>query len=135
MVVMTLNLRNFCLDCVEYYTDINSKWCKCNSQQFQQDFSNWTSKNGFVDRFIQETQLNAKHNSEVLEWIPYNRLKNIKYLIKEESGIVNRAIWSNGPIKEWSNNERKWIRYNNEIVAFKNLDNSLNSSKEFLNKV
>ena len=53
-------------------------WCKdCNVKQFQKDFPNWTSGNEFIDRFIQETQSNAQHNSEVLEWIPYNKLEII----------------------------------------------------------
>ncbi|PKY56189.1 hypothetical protein RhiirA4_476284 [Rhizophagus irregularis] len=31
--------------------------------QFQQDFSKWTSKNEFIDKFIQEAQLNAIANT------------------------------------------------------------------------
>ena len=35
-------------------------WCQqCNAKQFQQDFSNWTSGNEFIDKFIQEIQLNT----------------------------------------------------------------------------
>jgi len=31
--------------------------------QFQQDFSNWTSGNEFINKFIQESQLNAQNES------------------------------------------------------------------------
>src|SRR5688572_2729643 len=56
-------------------------WCnQCNAKRFQQDFPNWTSGNNYIDNFIQKTQLNARNCYEVLEWIPYNRLTNIKYL-------------------------------------------------------
>ena len=58
-------------------------WCnQCNAKRFQQEFPNWTSGNKYIDNFIQESQLNAQHFIEVLAWIPYNRLTNIKYLAK-----------------------------------------------------
>src|SRR2546425_1163407 len=59
------------------------KWCnQCNAKRFQRDFLNWTSGNIYIDNFIQEAQLSAKNEDHVLEWIPYNRLTNIKYLAK-----------------------------------------------------
>ena len=105
-------------------------WCKeCNAKRFQQDFSNWTSGNEFIDKFIQETQLNTIF--QVLKWIPYNRLKNIEYLDKGGFSIVFKAIWLDGPLKEWSN-DGKWIGMK---VALKSLNNSSNLGKEFLNEV
>src|SRR6266498_1458633 len=53
----------------QYLFDI-TKWLRIG-------LPNWTSGNEFIDRFIQETQSNAQHNSEVLEWIPYNKLEII----------------------------------------------------------
>ncbi|GES83739.1 kinase-like domain-containing protein [Rhizophagus clarus] len=67
-----------CSKCNQPYSDY--QWChQCNSKQFQLDFSNWTSKNEFIDEFIKEAQLNAKSSYEVLEWIPYNKLTSINY--------------------------------------------------------
>jgi len=44
-----------------------------------------------------------------------------------------------GPIKEsskkWIGSKKKWIRYNNDIVALKCLDKSSNLNEEFLNEV
>src|SRR5688572_24119792 len=101
----------------------------------EQNFDKWTNGNEFIDRFIQETQLNAKTNIQILEWIPYNRLESVKYLDKGGFSTIYEAIWLDGPIKEWNDNEKKWIRYNNEKVALKNLDKSSNLSNEFLNEV
>src|SRR5688572_13960571 len=99
---------NSCSDCNK------GKWCvKCNRKRFQQGFSNWTSGNELVDKFIQETQLNG---FEVLEWISYCKLKNIEVLEKGRSSTMYKAIWSDGPISNWCNYERKWIRYNNEMI-------------------
>ena len=138
MVITDLNLRDFCLDCDKHYTNIESNWCKiCNSKWFQQDFLNWTSKNEFIDKYIQETQLNTQYSSDVLEWIPYNEFENIESISEGTSNILYKATWLNGPIKKWSDNKNKWIRDNNKIVILKNFNvNNLSSlSEDFLNKV
>src|SRR5581483_839467 len=47
------------------------RWCRiCD---FQPNFKNWTSGNNDVDKFIQKTQLKAKREYEILEWIEYDR--------------------------------------------------------------
>src|SRR6266498_3350126 len=99
---------------------------------FKQDFLNWTSRNEFIDKFIQESQLNANYNNQILEWIPYNEFKNI-----DEGGfsIVYKAIWLDGPIKYWDNDKNKWKRNNNNKVSLKNLNKSSNLNEEFLNEV
>jgi len=48
---------------------------------------------------------------------------------------VYKATWLDGPIDHWSNNEKKWIRSNEETVILKNLDKSSNLNEEFLNEV
>ena len=53
------NKAVLCNRCKQPY--INYQWCQqCNSKQLQWDFLNWTSKNEYNDKFIQEAQLNAK---------------------------------------------------------------------------
>ncbi len=101
----------------------------------KQNFDKWTSRNEFIDKFIQESQLNAKHPDHILEWIPYNKLKNIEYLDKGGFSIIYKAIWIDGPIKKLSNNGRKFIRNNNLIVALKRFNISSNLNDEFLNEV
>ncbi|GBC04102.1 hypothetical protein RclHR1_05510003 [Rhizophagus clarus] len=87
----------FCNECKQPYT--NYQWCQqCNFKQFQQDFSKWTSKNKYIDKFIQEAQLNAKNSYEVLEWIPYNKLTNINYYDKGGFSKINKAIWLEDPL-------------------------------------
>ena len=59
------------------------EWCRsCIPKRFQQNFKNWTSGNSDIDKFIQESQLNAKNYRETLEWIEYNRFENIEYITK-----------------------------------------------------
>ncbi len=107
---------------------IDNKW-------FQQNFLNWTSENDFINKFIQESQLNAQNTNQVLEWIPYNRFKNVEYFDKGGFSTIYKAIWPDGPINYWSYDEKKWIRFNEIIVVLKSLDRSSNLNEEFLNEV
>ena len=102
---------------------------------FQKNFLNWTSRNNFIDKFIQESQLNAVYTNQILEWIPYNRLKNIEYVDKGGFGVIYKAIWLDGPIIFWFSKENKWIRSDKKIVILKSFDKSSNLNEEFLNEV
>ncbi len=102
---------------------------------FQQNFDKWTSKNEFIDKFIQETQLNAKYVDQILEWIPYNQFTDIKYLDKGGFSTIYEAIWLDGPIKKWNDVKQNWSRINNQKVVLKSLNKSSNLSNKFLNEV
>ena len=141
-----MNKVKLCPECNEPNTDYG--WCQqCNAKRFQQDFHKWSSGNKFIDKFIQETQLNAEYRS-ILEWIPYNRLTNVKYLDKGGFSTIYKAIWLDGSINYWNYNNQKWNRDVDKIdndnniskikvykVVLKNLDNSSNLNDEFLNEV
>ena len=131
-----------CSECNKPNTDY--KWCnQCNAKRFQQDFPNWISGNKYIDNFIQETQLSAKSEYHVLEWIPYNRLTNIKYLAKGGFSTVYNAIWLDGYIHNWDYDNKQWNRCTfDDIdsikgweVVIKSLNNSSNINEEFLNEV
>ena len=94
-----------------------------------------TNRNKFIDKFIQNSQQNSKYTNQLLEWIPYNKFKNIEYLDKGGFSTVYKAIWLDGPIYYWNKNENKWIRKNNIAVSLKNLNESSNLNEEFLNEV
>ncbi|GBC01604.1 hypothetical protein RclHR1_04260004 [Rhizophagus clarus] len=112
-------------------------WCKpCNAKHFQQNFKNWTSGNDDIDKLIQDTQLSADDNYEILEWIPYNKLYDIEYIAKGGFGKVYRAKWIDGYIWSWDNKVQNWYRHSsNEFVALKSLYNSENVTSEFINEV
>ena len=101
----------------------------------QQNFDKWTSANEFINGFIQETQLNSKYIKQILEWIPYNKLKDIKYLDKGGFSTIYEAIWLDGPIKKWDDDKKKLVRQNNKKVVLKSLNKSSNLSNEFLDEV
>ncbi|EXX51693.1 hypothetical protein RirG_259550 [Rhizophagus irregularis DAOM 197198w] len=119
--------------------DKKCKKCKfkCNAIYFQQNFKNWTSGNKYIDKFIQDTQLSAHYNTkEALEWIPYDRFYDIKYIEKKK---MYRANWIDGYIYEWDD-ENQNGRRNGEnmsvgLVDLKNSNNSKNIELELTNKV
>src|SRR5436853_4689279 len=94
------------------------RWCQsCNSKHFQQDFNKWTSGNKEIDEFIQKFQLNATRHEEVLEWIPYEKFRDIEYLAKGGFGTVHKAKWIDGYICYWDINKNKWFRNGDEHIV------------------
>ena len=109
----------------------------CNSIYFQRNFKYWTSGINDVDEFIQNTQLSAHdYASDALEWVPYDRFHDIKYIAKGGYGEVYQAIWTDGYITEWNNRNNNWERESKyKFVALKSLNNSKNITLEFMNEV
>ncbi|RHZ81576.1 hypothetical protein Glove_117g59 [Diversispora epigaea] len=116
--------------CKECNQEYSGWWCKsCNSKHFQNDFNKWTSGNDKIDKFIQDTQLNANSEWEVIEWIPYDRFKDVKQIGKGGFGTIYYARWIDGFIKERDTENQQWKRYGiMKEVALKKLDNSANFS-------
>ncbi|CAB4416234.1 unnamed protein product [Rhizophagus irregularis] len=127
--------NGICLECKQINTGNN--WCKtCNSKRFQQNFDNWTSGNDDIDKFIQNTQLSAENCFQKLEWIPYDRFINPKYISEGGFGKVYRATWKDGYISHWDTRKNQWGRSNvNKFVALKSLNNSQNITLEFVNEI
>ncbi|CAB4438005.1 unnamed protein product [Rhizophagus irregularis] len=111
--------------------------CACNAIHFQQYFKSWTSGNDYVDKFIQKTQLSAHTTYEArnaLEWIPYDRFYDIKYIAKGGFGKVYGANLADGSINKWDYQD--WERNNeHKFVALKHLNNSQNISLDFVNEI
>jgi len=149
-----------CPDCNQPKTD--KSWCRnCNSKRFQQDFDKWTSGNKHIDKFIQDAQLKARCFEEFIEWIPYNRLRNIQFLAQGGFSTIYEAILLDGYIFCWDYKVKKWKRTfislsnedyknakkqtvispldenekNGKHVVLKCLESSSNLDEEFLNEV
>ncbi|RHZ74170.1 hypothetical protein Glove_227g140 [Diversispora epigaea] len=113
-----------CKECNQECKEYNGYWCKpCNSKHFQNDFNNWTSGNDKIDKLIQDAQLNANDRSEVIEWIPFDRFKDVKQIGKGGFGTIHYARWIDGEIE---NQQWKRDRKYSEEVALKKFDNFVN---------
>ncbi|GBC19526.2 kinase-like domain-containing protein [Rhizophagus irregularis DAOM 181602=DAOM 197198] len=109
-------------------------WYQIAIETISTRFFKWTSKNKFIDEFVQEAQLNAKNSYEILEWIPYNNLSSIDYYAKGGFSEINKAIWSDGPIFSWNFDKQQWNRQTYYEVILKSLNNSSSLNNEFLNE-
>ncbi|RHZ73166.1 hypothetical protein Glove_232g47 [Diversispora epigaea] len=110
-------------------------WCHpCNSKQFQNEFDKWTSEDKEIDKFIQQIQLNASKNKEIIEWIPFDRLENVTYLTKGGFGTVYKANWLDGFIKYNMYMQDVWYRNGKQYVCLKSLGNPTNKN-DFLQEI
>ncbi|GBC08415.1 hypothetical protein RclHR1_00810007 [Rhizophagus clarus] len=123
--------ENFCEKCGNKYKDDFNKWCKpCQTNQFKNNFTKWTSGNTIIDNFIQDKQINFDGNGTVFEWIPYNDLIEIKEI--EGCDRFGTAIWRDGPLRY----DKKFIRNSSyDKVALIILYDLQNITDGFLNKV
>src|ERR1043166_4233668 len=122
--------------CGEKCTDIYYEWCKpCQIDNFKKNFTNWTSRNEKIDRFIQEMQLKInKYDDIIFEWLPYNQVSDIKEIGRGGFATVYSAIWKDGPLK-FGYNEEYMRESADKKVALKCLHNSQNITNELLNEV
>ncbi|RHZ77178.1 hypothetical protein Glove_184g29 [Diversispora epigaea] len=117
--------HEICLECKK--NSYNYEWCKpCNSKHFQNDFNNWTSGNDKIDKLIQDAQLNANNLNKVIEWIPYDRFKDVKQIGKGGFGTIHYARWIDGFIEAWDIENQQWKRWGEVEVALKKFDNFVN---------
>ncbi|EXX53713.1 hypothetical protein RirG_241450 [Rhizophagus irregularis DAOM 197198w] len=123
---------------------VNSYDCncdnECNAKWFKRNFKNWTSGNNNIDKVIQDTQLSEHNNYSVknaLEWIPYDKLYDIKYITEDNKfGKVYRANWIDGCIYKWDNDNQNLIRKDqNMFVILKILNNPASITLELINEI
>ncbi|GBC04282.1 hypothetical protein RclHR1_00560009 [Rhizophagus clarus] len=121
-----------CSECNEPGT--GSGWCKtCNAKIFEKNFKYWTSGNKDIDELIQISQLNAVHYTKCLEWIPYEKFRDVKYITNGGFSKIFSATWDEGYIIYWDIENHNWKR-NPVQVILKNLNNS-SENINFLNEV
>jgi hypothetical protein len=92
------------------------RWCnKCNPGRKE------SSGNDEIDNFILKVQRNTKHCDDNLQWIPYNKFKDIKQIGEGGFAKIYSAIWSD------ELNSKGQIK-----VALKKLKSS---TEDFINEV
>ncbi|CAG8439786.1 13764_t:CDS:2 [Funneliformis caledonium] len=76
----------------------------------------YVSGNKKINEFLRQNQLNSTGPYEVLEWIPYDKFKNITYLAEGGFGTVHKALWVDGYIRYFDVKDNKWQRQQNSEV-------------------
>ncbi|CAG8444836.1 13208_t:CDS:1 [Dentiscutata heterogama] len=108
---------------------------RCFYRIIESEFSNWTSGNLQIDRFIQEAQLSSSY-IQYPEWIPYNSLSEIKFISKGGFGAVYSAKWDKG-IKYFSivDGDKYYTRSEPCTVALKQLEGENDTIHLFLREI
>ncbi|RHZ35747.1 protein kinase [endosymbiont GvMRE of Glomus versiforme] len=126
-----------CEECSQ--TNTWYRWCKsCSARHFTEEFENWSGGNSAVDNFIQWYQLNAINKYGVLEWIPYEKFRDIEYLAEGGFGKIYKvAEWVDRQISYWNMKDNDWERdkFYPDGVILKILTNSQNITDDFLREV
>ncbi|RIB20867.1 kinase-like domain-containing protein [Gigaspora rosea] len=99
---------------------MNKAWCiSCDPDIATQQ---WTSRNKNVDGCMKAFQLRTFAYEDVIEWIPFDRLSDVKEIGRGASGSVYSAIWLDGIRKiEKIDNSYTKARKSESIVALKTL--------------
>ncbi|RGB27447.1 kinase-like domain-containing protein [Rhizophagus diaphanus] len=109
-------LYGICMKCGQrrsYY-----RWCiLCERKQSEENFKNWTSGNNDIDEFIKHSQFHSSGPQTFLEWIPFNRLENTKYLSKASRSTVYSAIWKDGPRVLWNHQNQEYKRSKAQVLV------------------
>jgi hypothetical protein len=125
--LIVLQYNETCLKCGKLYShvehvddyyrfDINIRWCKiCSVKYVQKNICNWSGSK--EDDLIKKQQQKAIYLSDFFEWIPYNHFENIE---KIEEGELS-AIWKDGYLKEYNEEDNKFSRRKNLKVILKNM--------------
>ncbi|RIB22745.1 hypothetical protein C2G38_954481 [Gigaspora rosea] len=125
------SINGICKHCARYNT--NPVWCQlCDPPKKIQE----TSGDKNIDDCIMEFQFKATTYETVIEWIPYNRLGNIKEIGRGGFGIVYSSIWLDGKRTVEGDDSLGYAPYREKSceVALKTLPGSQTNSSEFLNE-
>ena len=102
-------------------------YCKpCHTAYFRDNFVRWTSGDSSIDELIQNSQLNANYEKELIEWIEYTNLENVEFVAHGGFGSVYKAVWKDGQIQDSIQNNKKFElqRSSNRKVAVKKFRNA-----------
>ena len=117
-------------------TRYSSKYCEnCISLHLQELFVTWTSGNDIVDKLIQKCQKISSLPNHIMEWVPFDQFKNVKYLTKGGFGSIYTATWIKGYIFDYDENKKEFTYFPDLLVVLKLLDNSNNPGKKFFDEV
>ncbi|CAG8536520.1 14116_t:CDS:2, partial [Ambispora leptoticha] len=92
---------------------------KCTAEHLKKQFTEWTSGNVKIDAIIRESQVTATNHEELIEWISFDRFREVTYIAQGGFGKVYSAIWIDGPIAYWDKERGEWLRRPQYKVALK----------------
>ncbi|GBC24718.1 uncharacterized protein OCT59_009314 [Rhizophagus irregularis] len=94
------------------------------------------SGNKVIDDFIKSTLSNCDSRAK-LEFVPYDRFKDIEFVAEGGFSKIYKATWIDGPMSDnkWDEEKQEFERLGEMIVALKELNNSNNIDPKELNEL
>ncbi|CAB4437986.1 unnamed protein product [Rhizophagus irregularis] len=130
-ILLNEGKKRICENC--HYECLATLYCEhCIRNYLKENFSNWTSGNNDIDNLIKQCQIKALSPYNIVEWIPYNNLQNIKYLTKGGCSEIYTADWIDGCYEEWNPKEKQLKRDGWTSVVLKKLENVERANKSWL---
>ncbi|GBB90975.1 hypothetical protein RclHR1_18040004 [Rhizophagus clarus] len=108
---------SYCEHCVRIYLKSN--------------YNNWKSGNDDIDKLIRKCQSETLKPDMIVEWIPYEKLKNISYLTKGGFAEIYTANWIDGQYNEWDSGKKRLKRIGNQVVIIKKLENVKSANRSW----
>ncbi|GBC07977.1 hypothetical protein RclHR1_07830004 [Rhizophagus clarus] len=87
------------------------------------NFLEWSSNNDGIDKLIKNCQIRTLSPKKIIEWIPFDKFKNINYLTRGGFSEIFEADWIGGCFNKWDSKRRKLIRSGDIKVILKRLQN------------
>ena len=89
------------------------------------------SGNKVIDDFIKYTLINDNKFAGKMEFVPYDRFKDVKFIAEGGFSKIYKATWIDSPLTKWNEGKRN----DGVKVALKELNNSKNINFKELNEV
>ncbi|RIA84604.1 kinase-like domain-containing protein [Glomus cerebriforme] len=93
------------------------------------------SGNKVIDDFIRYTLFNNTKFIGKMEFVPYDRFTDIKFIAEGGFSKIYKATWIDGPIRSWDKEKQSYSRRQNYQVVLKKLNNSKNITSKELNEL
>ena len=114
----------------------SDKYCeRCISLHLHSLFNTWTSGNKIIDDFIHQCQILSSLPICILEWIPFEKFKDVTKLKEGGFSSIYTATWTRGTIVDYDENKKEFTYFGPEYVVLKSLNNSGNLGEAFFKEV
>ncbi|RIA79161.1 kinase-like domain-containing protein [Glomus cerebriforme] len=112
-------------ECDTCHKCLNEKFCKpCFERQYEKTQKDFSSGNESLDNLVKYVRYSEDGNISFLQWIPFDRLKDVNYLTKGGGGTTFTATWLDGRYLRWNHDEKRWLRTGETKVVIKTLKDS-----------
>jgi hypothetical protein len=133
-VIFNSGTKRVCENCDQEC--LATSYCEyCVRNHLKENFSNWTSGNDDIDNLIRKCQIETFVPNKIIEWIPYDNLKDIKYLTRGGFSEIYNAVWIDGKYEDWDSKKQQLVRFGTHKVILKKLENVKSANRNWFEEV